>query len=118
MSDVHETVVGSLRLVVEDRAHLPGGGPTLRVYGEGRELLRFDCFARGPHWHIDPMGRDERARIDRDADPVEWVLRLLRADAVDLLAQAGAPDAPLATELAPALDEVERALRAVKLAPR
>jgi len=112
---MHEMSVGSLRLVVEDRAHLPGGGPTLRVYDvRGREVLRFDCFERGAHWHIDPAGCDERVRIDRDVDPVDWTLGKLRAEGKGLLVRAGVQDAPTAEVLERSLVEVERALRAVR----
>ncbi len=115
---MHETRLGSLRLVVEDRAHVPGGGPTLRVYDAAeREVLRFDCFERGPHWHIEPCGRDERTAIARDTDPVAWTLGALRGDLNGLLGRAGV-HAALPPELVDrALVEVERALRGARSAP-
>ena len=104
--------VGPLRLEVEHRNPGPGGGPTLRVRDEaGREWLRFDCFERGAHWHLDPAGRDEITRFDEGEDPLEWMLATLRADAAGLLARAGLDARPPARELADALDDAECALR-------
>jgi cysteine-S-conjugate beta-lyase len=81
-----------LRFVVEHRNPGTGGGPTLRVHEQGlaqRELLRFDCFERGPHWHVDPGGRDEISAIPAWVDPIDWTLTRLRSDLVSQLARAG-----------------------------
>jgi hypothetical protein len=67
-----EIELGPLRLAVEHRNAAPGGGPTLRVRERaGRELLRFDCFLEGGHWHRDPEGRDEIRPIDSPEDPID-----------------------------------------------
>ena len=107
-----ERSLGPLRLSVEHRAPGSEGGPTLRVLAGGRELLRFDCFARGAHWHLDPGGRDEIAELGPELDALEWTLAELRRDLPGYVARAGGPAlaAPPA-ELAAALEGAERALR-------
>jgi cystathionine beta-lyase len=107
-------VVGSLAFEVEHRNTGSGGGPTLRVRAAdgGREWLRFDCFDRGGHWHLDPAGRDEITRLEAGVDVLAWTLAELRRDFGGYLARSGAPSmAPEPRELAAALDAVERALR-------
>ena len=74
-----ETQLGNLRLCVEHRSQDGDGGPTLRVLdADGHERLRFDCFARGPHFHIDPAGRDEIKGLDPYRDNIEWTMDELR----------------------------------------
>lgn len=55
------------------------------------EWLRFDCFDRQPHWHLDPDGRDERSALDERADPVAETFSMLEAELPSLLERAGAP---------------------------
>ncbi len=110
---------GALRLAVEHRA--PGadafaaatGGPTLRLCdaATGREWLRFDCFARGAHWHLDPEGRDEITAFARGGDAIDQTLAALREHGASWLERAGAKDIPAASELERALLAVEPALR-------
>jgi cystathionine beta-lyase len=109
-----ERTLGPVVLQVEHRAPGSEGGPTLRVRraADGRELLRFDCFARGAHWHLEPDGRDTVTEIAPAADALEWTLAELRRDLTGYVARAGGP--PLAAppaELATALADAERALR-------
>jgi cystathionine beta-lyase len=109
-----ETALGSVVLQVEHRAPGSEGGPTLRVRraSDGRELLRFDCFARGAHWHLDPAGRDEITSLAPELDALEWTLAELRRELAGYVARAGGP--PLAAEpaaVATALDGAEAALR-------
>ncbi len=105
--------VGSIRIEVEHRNPGADGGPTLRVRdAEGRERLRFDCFARGGHWHLDPAGRDQITQFEEGFDSLGWTLAELRRDLDGLLARAGlATPALPARELADAIDAVERAMR-------
>lgn len=109
-----DVVISPLRFAVDHRNPAPEGGPTLRVFreGEGRELLRFDGFLKGGHWHVDPSGRDEIRRFESE-DAIDGTLRLVRGDLAGLLERAGAPLAePLdAARLGSALDELESLLR-------
>jgi cystathionine beta-lyase len=88
---MNEAVLDPIRLVVDHRAPGPHGGPTLRVIGnrDDRELLRFDCFLQGAHWHLDPSGRDEITQLPPSVDSLEWTLAELRADLPGYLAKAG-----------------------------
>jgi cystathionine beta-lyase len=108
-----EIALDRIRLVVEHRAPGAHGGPTLRVLAapDGRELLRFDCFALGAHWHLDPPGRDEVTQLPPSADSLEWTLAELRADLPGYLAMAGCSVAPDRAAVETALDHVERGLR-------
>ncbi|TMA33674.1 MAG: pyridoxal phosphate-dependent aminotransferase [Deltaproteobacteria bacterium] len=106
--------VGPIRLEVEHRNPGADGGPTLRVRDaeRGREWLRFDCFASGGHWHLDPAGRDQISPFEAGLDSLAWTLAQLRADCAGLLARAGFEAGALDPRaLAGALDSVERAMR-------
>ncbi len=108
-----EASIGPLRLVVEHRASGPLGGPTLRVMRsqDGRELLRFDCFAQGGHWHLDPSGRDEVTLLPPSVDSLEWTVGELRADLAGYLQKAGAPADIDREAVESALERIEPALR-------
>lgn len=98
----------------------------------GRELLRFDCYDRRPHYHYDPAGRNERLEIDPVVPDVRGqVMDALRQRIRSLLEHAGAHDLGAAIDdaawrtqvdaLETAWDDVERAGRACtihEVAPR
>jgi cystathionine beta-lyase len=77
--------------------------------------MRFDCFERNPHWHLDPSDRNEVSPLDERGDVVREVFDLLRSDAAGLLTRAGADASVLdrfaSTSEANAMREAERALR-------
>jgi cystathionine beta-lyase len=107
--------LGSVRLVVDHRRIGGLGGPSLRVLEAAprdRELLRFDCFDEGAHWHLDPAGRDLVTPLEPGVDPLEWTLGELRRDLAGYLARA-APElaAPDPASSAMARDTAESALR-------
>jgi hypothetical protein len=104
---------GPIRFEVEHRNPGAAGGPTLRVRDhDAREWLRFDCFASGGHWHLDPAGRDQITGFENGFDSLAWTLAELRRDLGGLLARAGIDVGPLAAgDVAAALDAVERAMR-------
>ena len=104
--------LGPIQLVVEHRATGAGGGPTLRICDTagGRELLRFDCFAKGPHWHVDPSGDEVIQKIEAAGNPVDWTLCELRGDLAAYLARAKFT-AELPSGQDAVLDAVEDALR-------
>ena len=88
------------------------GGPTLRVCdgSGGRELLRFDCFAKGPHWHVDPRGNNVIQKIEAAGSPIDWTLCELRGGLCAYLARAEFT-AELPRGHDGVLDAVEDALR-------
>ena len=111
-----EVSLGPLRLVVEHRVLDGDGGPTLRLYeaaADQRELLRFDCFERTPHWHLAPWGPDRLTRLDPADDNVAWTLAQLRGDLAGLLSRAGLEgDGEIAEAAASeALRRIEGAMR-------
>jgi cystathionine beta-lyase len=110
---MNRVAVGPIRLVVEHRAPGALGGPTLRVVRnqDGRELLRFDCFVQGAHWHLDPPGRDQITQIPPSVDSLEWTLAELRANLAGYLDEAGFETSLDDEELASALARVEPGLR-------
>jgi cystathionine beta-lyase len=103
--------LGAIRFVVEHRSPGPAGGPTLRIQraADGRELLRFDCFAREAHWHLDPEGRDEVTPLPLALESLDWTLAELRRDLAGTLAKAGFTEA--VPDASAALERVEAALR-------
>jgi hypothetical protein len=52
-----------------------GGGPE-NSYTEETELLAFDLFWDGPHYHYGPRNKNHRIYWDRTLvdNPLEWVL--------------------------------------------
>src|SRR5581483_5941395 len=93
-------------------------GPTLHVLGSQDEVehLRFDCFAREPHYHYfrKAEGTQVLCRLDQYAqgDPVQWAIRCARDRLPERLEYCGQTD--LATEVRAnrgtvngAVDEVE-----------
>jgi cystathionine beta-lyase len=108
-----ERPLGQVVLCVEHRALGSEGGPTLRVRraSDGCELLRFDCFARGAHWHLDAGGRDAVTDFPPEIDALEWTLAELRRDLAGYVARAGGTLDAAPAEQAAALADVERALR-------
>jgi hypothetical protein len=68
-------------------------GATLRVFGEvdgdTDELLRFDDFIEGPHYHVpaaaDPIPFDQ----ERLGEPLAWFVSQLRDHLAELLDEAG-----------------------------
>jgi cystathionine beta-lyase len=108
-----EVALDPIRLVVRHRVPGPQGGPTLHVIRsqDERELLRFDCFLRGAHWHLDPADRDEITQLSPGVDALEWTLAELRRDLPGYLAKAGFPVGLEAAAQQSALDRIEAGLR-------
>jgi hypothetical protein len=67
-------------------------GATLRVFGDDggvrRELLRFDDFVDGPHYHVPADGPAQE--FDRDlGEPLAWFVAQVRDHLAGLLSSAG-----------------------------
>ena len=105
-----------LRFRVERRSVGDDSGSSLRIAPEqdetaeasSREWLRFDCFDKSPHWHLDPAGRDEVEPLDERGDPVHEAFAMLDGGLAQLLERAGAPAAITAPLLRDAGDPARR----------
>jgi cystathionine beta-lyase len=106
MADLWTGQWQNLTFRVELRDAEATGGPTLHIgtplhsgaaLPDGSasglsEWLRFDCFDRDPHWHVDPSGRDEIHPLVEDADSISEAFEKLENDLPHLLERAGAPE--------------------------
>ena len=67
-------------------------GLSIRVVGpvkdEQKELLRFDCFEKTPHFHVGVYDKNEITRITAD-NPVQFAMQRLTEDFVVLVSEAG-----------------------------
>jgi hypothetical protein len=64
------------------------------VAGQEIELLAFDCFEVGPHYHYGPRNQDIRIYWDTTAipDPLEWTLEQFKSGKLPaMLEKAGYP---------------------------
>jgi hypothetical protein len=90
------------------------GGPTIMVFGEvggePTEVLRFDAFRKGPHYHA-PTSSPENP-LDHVDDPLKWSLTQVRDNLPELIVSAGFPDLAGAVDgaaLAQGWDRVKQA---------
>ncbi len=115
MSEARVFRCGPLRVELELRSVGGDGGPSIQLFDElegGRQVLRFDCFRKGPHYHYAPDGKDEIVSLDVTAqgDPFEWALERIRTRLGPMLERAGASRAARELE-AGELAELASALR-------
>jgi hypothetical protein len=97
MADEHgqDFTAGALRFNVQYRKAGNDRGPAVMVYGDvdGRQvqLLRFDCFDNGPHYHYDPDGKNHVLKLSRETVPdlVAWTLGELRENLKTMVRTAG-----------------------------
>ncbi len=68
-------------------------GATLRVFadvaGQRTELLRFDDFVDGPHYHVPGAGPAIAFDRDEKGEPLAWIVAELRDDLGPLITTAG-----------------------------
>lgn len=60
--------------------------------GEGKRILRFDCFYKNPHYHVGASGGESAAFKMKDEgveDSVRWTLQQLKTRLAALVKQAG-----------------------------
>ena len=89
------------------------GGSTRKSYVEETELLAFDCFWDGAHYHYGPRNKNHRIYWDRTLveDPLEWVFEQLENRKLGaMIERAGYPG--IAADLD--LDKVASVLPAMK----
>jgi hypothetical protein len=99
---------GNIRFGLEFRELRNDRGMAIHVLGDvaGQEieLLAFDCFERGPHYHYGPRNQDVRLYWDMAVvpDPLRWTLDQFKTGKLpSMLERAGYPSiaAALDTEL-------------------
>ena len=69
-------------------------GNTGRVFTEETELLAFDCFWDGPHYHYGPRNKNHRIYWDKTLvlDPLSWCLDQFKTKKLKaMLDRAGYP---------------------------
>ena len=88
-----ELEIGGLNFGVSFREP---AGATLRVNGEvdGQmtELLRFDDFVEGPHYHVPASGAQIEFDRDANGEPLAWYVAQVRDNLGPLLTEAGYGD--------------------------
>lgn len=98
MSSQRTFGAGNVWLTVDYRHFGGDEGYDIRVYthvnGSPRQVLRFDCFRYQPHYHYDPLGRDERVELAGYgmSDAILWTLKQLSQHLPEMLTQAGYPE--------------------------
>ena len=97
-------------------------GNTGRVFTEETELLAFDCFWDGPHYHYGPRNKNHRIYWDKTLvpDTLGWCLDQFKSGKLKaMLERAGYPgvaadlDEDLIASVLPLVEERARAMEAV-----
>jgi hypothetical protein len=93
------------------------GGSTGKSYVEETELLAFDCFWQGPHYHYGPRNKNHRIYWDKTLveDPLGWVFEQFENRKLgSMIERAGYPG--IAADLD--LDKIASVLPAIKAKAR
>ena len=99
-------------------------GNTGRVFTEETELLAFDCFWDGPHYHYGPRNKNHRIYWDRTLvpDPLGWCLDQFKSKKLAaMLERAGYPgvaadlDEDLIASVMPKVETRAREMEAIGL---
>ena len=118
---------GAITFHLQYRAQMADQGVCIHVMGDAsggeKELLRFDCFDQVPHYHYDPLGKNERRELDKTTagNPLGWALRQLRTRLPEMLEHAGYSDVARRLDrglVASKLDVVEESARSMALTQR
>jgi hypothetical protein len=92
LTNAVEDFVGPYKLALVYRHVNVDEGPTVHVFGpvEGKEqeILRFDCFKKGPHYHLGIAYLNEPVHSIDASDPFAWVLAELGQNFPDYLARS------------------------------
>ena len=89
------------------------------VEGKDTEILRFDCFDQGPHYHYGPENFNIRLFMDKTTvgNPLGWTINNLRNNMVSMVRRAGYDDLADTLETTPVsngtLDKVESQARSM-----
>jgi hypothetical protein len=116
---------GNLRFGLEFRELRNDRGMAIHVLGDvaGQEieLLAFDCFERGPHYHYGPRNQDVRIYWDTAlvSDPLQWTLEQFKAGKLPaMLTRAGYPTIAAALDPDLIASKLEREVEPKALAMR
>jgi hypothetical protein len=108
-----ELDIGGLRFAASFRGD---AGATLRVYGPSagaeKELIRFDDFVDGPHYHVPADGPSiefDRAKL---GEPLDWIIGQVRDHLGELLTGGGFADVLPGVD-APAITDNAEKIRAL-----
>jgi len=114
----HMFEVGNIRIGLEFRELRNDRGLAIHVLsdvaGQEIELLAFDCFENGPHYHYGPRNQDVRIYWDTttSGDTLSWTLGQFKARKLrDMITRAGYPsiaaglDEELIQATLPAIEE-------------
>jgi hypothetical protein len=89
---------GNIRFGLEFRELRNDRGMAIHVLsdvaGQEIEILAFDCFERGPHYHYGPRNQDVRIYWDTAVapDPLEWTLEQFKTGKLSgMITRAGYP---------------------------
>lgn len=88
-----------MRMTVAHRSGLGGNDEGLTFdlttagsEGDGKRILRFDCFYKNPHYHVGASGGEAASRKMKDEgidDPVRWTLNQLKTRLPAMVKEAG-----------------------------
>jgi|TARA_B110000263_G_C14836954_1_gene297964 hypothetical protein len=97
LDGANEQTLGEYRFALVNRDVGLDGGPTVHVFGpvndQTEEILRFDCFRKGPHFHLGISYKREPVVPITEPEPLSWVLDELCTNLPDYLVRAGADSA-------------------------
>ncbi len=72
------------------------GGITIGVYGESEgeraQVLRFDCFRNGPHYHMPPSAPGQLEIDASEGDGLDWTFARIRDELPAMIERAGFGD--------------------------
>lgn len=91
------------------------------VAGQEVELLAFDCFEQGPHYHYGPRNEDVRLYWDMTVvpDPLHWTLEQFKAGKLpSMLMRAGYPSIATALDTELIASKLEKEVEPKALAIR
>lgn len=91
MSD-HKLTNGRFSFDLNYRDFRGDEGLSIRVLGpvseQAKELLRFDCFEKTPHYHVGVYDQNEITAIS-DENPVKYAFEQLASEFVELVEASG-----------------------------
>ncbi len=81
LTDAVEQHVGPYQVALVYRHISNDEGPTVHVFGlvegEHKEILRFDCFKKQPHFHLGISYLDDLVAMIQTTGSLSWVLQEL-----------------------------------------